>query len=74
VFVPKTSSPPVATWFWQTEGRSAECVILGIRPSEFILLEFRSPLRIIFIRSHSLPPLSGRLIGPSIGIRVGYGS
>jgi hypothetical protein len=28
-FVPRTSSTPVATWFWQTEGRSAECVILG---------------------------------------------
>jgi hypothetical protein len=25
VFVPRTSSTPVATWFWQTEGRSAEC-------------------------------------------------
>jgi hypothetical protein len=28
VFVPKTSSTPVTTWFWQTEGRSAERVIL----------------------------------------------
>jgi hypothetical protein len=56
VFVPRTSSTPVATWFWQTEGRSAERVILGIRPSEFILLEFQSPSRRIFIRSHSLPP------------------
>jgi hypothetical protein len=43
VFVPRTSSTLVATWFWQTEGRSAECVILGVRPSEFILLEFQSP-------------------------------
>jgi hypothetical protein len=57
VFAPRTSSTPVATWFWQTEGRSAECVILGVRPSEFILLEFQSPLRRIFIGSHSLPPL-----------------
>jgi hypothetical protein len=57
VFVPRTSSTPVATWFWQTEGRSAECVILGVRPSEFILSEFQSPLRRIFISSHSLPPL-----------------
>jgi hypothetical protein len=32
-FVPKTSSTPVATWFWQTEGRSAERVISGVRPS-----------------------------------------
>jgi hypothetical protein len=29
VFVPRTSSTPVATWFWQTEGRSAKCVIFG---------------------------------------------
>jgi hypothetical protein len=65
VFVPRTSSTPVATWFWQTEGRSAERMILGVRPSEFILSEFQSPSRRIFISSHSLPPLSGRLIGPS---------
>jgi hypothetical protein len=64
VFVPRTSSTPVATWFWQTEGKSAECVILGVRPSEFILSEFQSPSRRIFIGSRSLPP-SGRLIGPS---------
>jgi hypothetical protein len=57
VFVPRTSSTPVATWFWQTEGRSAERVILGVRPSEFILLEFQSLSRRIFIGSHSLPPL-----------------
>jgi hypothetical protein len=52
VFVPMTSSTPVATWFWQTEGRSEECVSLGVRPSEFILLEFQSPSRRIFIGSH----------------------
>jgi hypothetical protein len=46
----------VATWFWQMEGKSAEHVILGVRPSEFILLEFQSPSRRIFIGSHSLPP------------------
>jgi hypothetical protein len=57
VFVPRTSSTSVATWFWQMEGRSAEHVILGVRPSEFILLEFQSPSRRIFIGSHSLPPL-----------------
>jgi hypothetical protein len=56
-FVPRTSSTPVATWFWQTEGRSAERVILGVRPSEFILSEFQSRSRRIFIGSHSLPPL-----------------
>jgi hypothetical protein len=55
-FVSRTSSTPVATWFWQTEGRSAERVILGVRPSEFILSEFQSPSRRIFIGSHSLPP------------------
>jgi hypothetical protein len=27
VFVPWTSSTPVATWFWQTEGRRAKYVI-----------------------------------------------
>jgi hypothetical protein len=57
VFVPRTSSTPVATWFWQTEGRSAQCVILGVRPSDFILSEFQSLSRRIFIGSHSLPPL-----------------
>jgi hypothetical protein len=66
VFVPRASSTPVATWFWQTEGKSVERVILGVRPSEFTLLEFQSPSRRIFIGSHSLPPLSSRLIGPSI--------
>jgi hypothetical protein len=57
VFVPRTSRTPVATWFWQTEGRSAERVILGVRPSEFILSEFQSASRRIFIGSRSLPPL-----------------
>jgi hypothetical protein len=57
VFVPRTSTTLVATWFWQTEGRNAERVILGVRPSEFILSEFQSPSRRIFIGSNSLPPL-----------------
>jgi hypothetical protein len=65
VFVPRTSSTLLATWFWQTEGRSAERVILGVRPSEFILMESLSPSRRVFIGSHSLPPPSGRLISPS---------
>jgi hypothetical protein len=56
VFVPRTSSTLVATWFWKTEGRSAERVTLGVRPSEFILSEFQPPSRRIFIGSHSLPP------------------
>jgi hypothetical protein len=55
-FVPRTSSTPMATWFWQTEGRSMERVILGVRPSEFILSKFQYPSRRIFIGSHSLPP------------------
>jgi hypothetical protein len=58
VFVPRASSTLVATWFRQTEGRSAERVILGVRASEFILSEFQSPSRRIFIGSHSLPPPS----------------
>jgi hypothetical protein len=62
-FVPRTSSTPVATWFWQTEGRRAERVILGVRPSVFIFLEFQSPSRRIFIDSHSLPPLWERSRG-----------
>jgi hypothetical protein len=33
LLVPRTSSTPVAAWFWQTEGRSVEHVILGVRPS-----------------------------------------
>jgi hypothetical protein len=57
VFVPRTSSTPVATWFWQTEGRSAERVILGARPSEFILSEFQSPSRKNFYRLPFTPPL-----------------
>jgi hypothetical protein len=65
VFVPRTSSTLVATWFWQTEGRSAEHVILGVGPSEFILSEFQSPSRRIFYRLPFTPPLSSRLIGPS---------
>jgi hypothetical protein len=57
VFVPKTSSTPMATWFWQTEGTSAERVISRVQLSEFILSEFLSPSSRIFIGSHSLPPL-----------------
>jgi hypothetical protein len=33
VFVPRTSSTSMATWFWQTEGTSVEHVILGVRSS-----------------------------------------
>jgi hypothetical protein len=63
-FVPRTSSTLVATWCWQTEGRSAERVILGVRPSGFILSEFNL-LREEFLSAPIHSPLSGRLIGPS---------
>jgi hypothetical protein len=32
-FVTRTSSTTVATWFWLTEGRSAERAISGVRLS-----------------------------------------
>jgi hypothetical protein len=53
VLVPLSSGTPVATWAWPiwvvSRGRVLEAV--------FILLEFPSPSRRIFIGSHSLPPL-----------------
>jgi hypothetical protein len=67
VFVPRTSSTSVATWFWQTEGRSAKRVILGVRSSELL-----SPSTRIFIGSHRLPPFSSRLIGPSKSKFLGF--
>jgi hypothetical protein len=53
VLVPRSSGTPVATWAWPT------WVVSRRRVSEavFILLEFPSPSRIIFIGSYSLPPL-----------------
>jgi hypothetical protein len=53
VLVPRSSGTPVATWAWPT------CVVSRRRVLEalFILLEFLSPSRRIFIGSHSLPPL-----------------
>jgi hypothetical protein len=53
VLVPKSSSTPVATWAWPTWVVSRRRVLEVV----FILLEFSSPLRRIFIDSHSLPPL-----------------
>jgi hypothetical protein len=73
VFAPRTSSTPVATWFWQTEGRSAECDLGG--PTERVhLFGVFNLHREEFLSApiHS-PPLSGRLIGPSSGIRAGSG-
>jgi hypothetical protein len=53
VLVPRSSGTPVATWAWPILVVSRRCVL----EAAFILLEFRSPSRRIFIGSHSLPPL-----------------
>jgi hypothetical protein len=57
VFVPRTSSTPVATWFWQTEGRSAEHVILGSDRASSSCWSFNLLREEFFFGSHSLPPL-----------------
>jgi hypothetical protein len=51
--VPRSSGTPVATWAWPTWIVSRRRVLEAV----FILLEFPSPSRRIFISSHSLPPL-----------------
>jgi hypothetical protein len=53
VLVPRSSGTPVATWAWPTWVVSRRCVLEAV----FILLEFPSPSRRIFIGSHSLPSL-----------------
>jgi hypothetical protein len=53
VLVPRSCGTPVATWAWSTWVVSRRRVLEVV----FILLEFPSPLRRIFICSHSLPPL-----------------
>jgi hypothetical protein len=53
VLVPRSSATPVATWAWPTWVVSRRRVL----EAAFILLEFPSPSRRIFIGSHSLPPL-----------------
>jgi hypothetical protein len=53
VLVPRSSGTPVATWDWPTWVVSRRRVL----EAAFILLEFSSPSRRIFIGSHSLPPL-----------------
>jgi hypothetical protein len=53
VLVPRSSGTPVATWAWPTWVVSRRRVLEAV----FILLEFPSPSRRIFIGSHSLPPL-----------------
>jgi hypothetical protein len=53
VLAPRSSGTPVATWAWPTWVVSRRRVLEAV----FILLEFPSPSRRIFIGSHSLPPL-----------------
>jgi hypothetical protein len=53
VLVPRSSGTPVATWAGPTLVVSRRRVLEAV----FILLEFLSPSRRIFIGSHSLPPL-----------------
>jgi hypothetical protein len=72
VLVPRSSGTTVATWPWPTWVVSWRRVLEAL----FILLEFPSPSRRIFIGSHSLPPSLVRRIGPSTGStktgQVGY--
>jgi hypothetical protein len=63
-FAPRTSGTPVATWCWQTEGRSAERVILGVDRAGSSCRSFNF-LREEFLSAPIHSPLSGRLIGPS---------
>jgi hypothetical protein len=51
--VPRSSSTSVAAWAWPTWVVSRRRVLEAV----FVLLEFPSSSRIIFIGSHSLPPL-----------------
>jgi hypothetical protein len=53
VLVPRSSGTPVATWACPTWVVSRRCMLEAV----FILLEFPSPSRRIFIGSHSLAPL-----------------
>jgi hypothetical protein len=62
VLVPRSSGTTVATWAWPTWVVSRTRVLEAL----FILLEFLSPSRRIFIGSHS-PPSMVRRIGPSAG-------
>jgi hypothetical protein len=52
VLVHRSSGTPVATWAWPTWAVSRRRLLEAV----FILLEFPSPSRRIFIGSHSLPP------------------
>jgi hypothetical protein len=53
VLVPRSCGTPVTTWAWLTWVVSQRRVLEAV----FILSEFPSPSRRIFIGSHSLPPL-----------------
>jgi hypothetical protein len=53
VLVPRSSGTPVATWASPTWVVSQRRVVEAV----FVLLEFPSPSRRIFIGSNSLPPL-----------------
>jgi hypothetical protein len=68
MFVPRTSSTPVAMWFWQTEGRSAERVILGGPTERVHLVGVSISFEKNFYRLSFTPPLSGCLIGPSLSV------
>jgi hypothetical protein len=64
VLAPRFSGTPVAMWAWTTWVVSRRRVLEAV----FILLEFPSPSRRIFIGSHSLPPSLIRRIGPSLSL------
>jgi hypothetical protein len=70
LLVPRSNSTPVAAWAWPTWVVSRRRVLEAV----FVFLESSSPSRRIFIGSYSLPPSLVRRIGPSSGIRVGYGT
>jgi hypothetical protein len=61
LLVSRSSSTSVAVWTLPTWVVSRRHVLEAV----FVLLEFPSPSRRIFIGSHSLPPSLVRRIGPS---------
>jgi hypothetical protein len=62
VLVPRSSGTPVATWAWPTGLVSRRRVLEAV----FILLEFSSPSRRIFIGLPFTPPSLVRRISPSL--------
>jgi hypothetical protein len=69
VLVPRSNGTPVAAWAWPIWVVSRRRVLEAV----FILLEFSSPSRSIFIGSHSIPPSLVRRIDPSL-IDIYYSS